>query len=144
MKAVQADAILDVDANIVQIDLAKYRSPIAAERAQISLQGPGDPKTVALLAKGPGPTYFWSLFSLRNTTDKELDFVIEIETQRFVGSGLFPVKPLSNSVLGATATNGQGLVISDGSTAKTLAFHIGPKEIFNIAIESPTVELRAT
>ena len=144
MKAVRADAILDVDANSVQIDLGKYRSPIAAERAQISLQGPGDPKTVALLAKGPGPTYFWSLFSLRNTTDKGLDFVIEIDTQRFVGSGLFPVKPLSNSVLGATATNGQSLAISDGSTANTLAFHIGPKEIFNIAIESPTVELPAT
>ena len=144
MASAHAEAILDVDANVVQIDLSKYRSPIAAERAQISLQGPGDPKTVALLAKGPGPTYFWSLFSLRNTTDKTLDFVIEFDTQRFIGSGIFPVKQLSNSVLGATATNGQSLVTSDGTLAKTLAFHIAPKEIFNIAVESPTVELQAT
>ena len=138
-----ADAILDVDANTTQIDLAKYRSPIAAERPQISLQGPGDPKTVALEAKGPGPTYFWSLFSFRNTSAKALDFVIEFNTDRFVGSGIFPVKPIANSVLGAVATNAQSLTLSSGNTGKMLSFRVAPKEIFNVAIESPTVELQA-
>ena len=138
-----ADAILDVDANTTQLDLAKYRSPIAAERPQISLQGPGDPKTIALEAKGPGPTYFWSLFSFRNTSDKPLDLVVEFTTERFVGSGIFPVKPIANSVLGAVATNGQNLSVSNVNTGKTLSFRVAPKEIFNIAIESPTVDIQA-
>lgn len=144
IKYATADAILDVDANTVQVDLAKYRSPIAAERPNISLQGPSDPKTIALQAKGPGPTYFWSLFSFRNSTDKTLDFIIELESQRFISSGLWNVNPLTNSVLSATATNGQSLSAEASTTAKILVFHIAPKEIFNIAIESPTVELQAT
>ncbi len=144
MKPVHADAILDVDANTTQINLEKFRSPIAAERQQISLQGPGDSAKITLDAKGPGPTYFWSLFSFRNTTDNALDLVIEFDSQKFVGSGLFPVRPLSNSVLGATATKRQSLLTESGATAKTVAFRVEPKDIFNIAIESPTVELQAT
>ena len=138
-----ADAILDVDANTVQLDLAKFRSPIAAEREDISLQGPGDSKKTALIAKGPGPTYFWSLFSFRNTTDRPLDFVMVFDSERFVGSGLLPVKSLANPVLGATATNGQGLVASESNDGTTYSFRVAPKEIFNIAIESPTVELQS-
>ena len=144
MNPVHADAILDVDANTIQIDLAKFRSPIAAERQQISLQGPGDPSKVTLDAKGPGPTYFWSLFSFRNTTDKALDLVIEFDSQRFVGTGVLSVKPLVNSVLGAAATKGQSLLAGSSTTSKTITFQVGPKDIFNIAIESPTVELQAT
>jgi diguanylate cyclase (GGDEF)-like protein len=144
LKPVFADAILNVDAKTNQVDLSNYRSPIAAERSKISLQGPGDPKTVALEAKGPGPTYYWSLFSFRNTTDQPLDFVMVIEEQPFVGSGLLPVRPIKNSVISASATNGQELSASSNSVSKTFSFHVLPKEIFNIAIESPTVDLKST
>ncbi len=139
-----ADTILDVDASTAQVELSKFRSPIAAERSKISLQGPGDPKTVALEAKGAGPTYFWSLFSFRNTTDHALDFVLDVEGQRFTGSGLLPVKSLHNTVLSATATNSQDLIAGESATAKTFSFHMMPKETFNVAIESPTVDLQAT
>ncbi len=139
-----AEAILDVDANTVQVDLSKYRSPIAAERAQISLQGPGDPKKVTLQARGPGPTYYWSLFSFENKTDRPLDFVLDVEQQLFVGSGLLPVKPIRSPLLSALATNGQALVQTNVSSAKTFAFQVAPREIFNIAIETPTADLQAT
>jgi diguanylate cyclase (GGDEF)-like protein len=144
LKPLFADAILDVDAKTVQVDLSNYRSPIAAERSKISLQGPGDPKTVSLEAKGPGPTYFWSLFSFHNTTDQPLDFVMDIESQPFVGSGILPVRPIKSSVVSASATNGQELSANDNSVSKTFSFHILPKEIFNIAVESPTIELKST
>ena len=144
LKPVFADAILNVDAKTIQVDLSNYRSPIAAERPKISLQGPGDPKTISLEAKGPGPTYFWSLFSIHNTTDQPLDFVMDIESQPFVGSGILPVRPIKSSVIGASATNGQELSVNDNSVSKTFSFHVLPKEIFNIAIESPTVELKST
>ena len=139
-----AEAILDVDANTIQVELSKYRSPIGAERAQISLQGPGDPKKVTLQARGPGPTYYWSLFSFENKTDRPLDFILDVEQQVFVGSGLLPVKPIRSPLLGAVATNGQALVQTNVSSAKTFAFQIAPREIFNIAIETPTADLQAT
>ena len=144
LKPVFADAILDVDVKTNQVDLSNYRSPIAAERSKISLQGPGDPKTVSLQAKGPGPTYFWSLFSIHNTTDQALDFVMDIEEQPFVGSGILPVRPIKNAVISAAATNGQELNANSNSVSKTFSFHVLPKEIFNIAIESPSVELKST
>ena len=139
-----AEAILDVDANTIQVELSKYRSPIGAERAQISLQGPGDPKKVTLQARGPGPTYYWSLFSFENKTDRPLDFILDVEQQVFVGSGLLPVKPIRSPLLGAVATNGQALVQTNVASAKTFAFQIAPREIFNIAIETPTADLQAT
>ena len=58
-----AEAILNVDAKTTQVDLAPYRTPIAAERDQISIQGPGDARPLELKAKGPGPTFYWSLYS---------------------------------------------------------------------------------
>lgn len=139
-----AEAILDVDSNTIQVELSKYRSPIGAERAQISLQGPGDPKKVTLQARGPGPTYYWSLFSFENKTDRPLDFILDVEQQVFVGSGLLPVKPIRSPLLGAVATNGQALVKTNVASAKTFAFQIAPREIFNIAIETPTADLQAT
>ena len=141
---VYAEAILDVDANTVQVELSKFRSPIAAERAQITLQGPGDSKKVTLQAVGKGPTYFWSLYSFENKSDRPLDFVLNIEQQVFVGSGLLPVKSINKPVLGAVATNGQDLVQKNSAFAKTFTFQIRPREIFNIAVESSTVELQAT
>ncbi len=144
LRSASADSILDVNAKTVQVDLSNYRSPIAAERSKISLQGPGDPKAVALEAKGPGPTYFWSLFSFHNTTDHPLDFVIDTEVQPFVGSGILPVRPIANPIISAVATNGQELSANDSSVSKTFGFHVMPKETFNIAIESPTVDLKTT
>ena len=141
---VYAEAILDVDANTVQVELSKFRSPIAAERAQITLQGPGDPKKVTLQAVGKGPTYFWSLYSFENKSDRPLDFVLNIEQQVFVGSGLLPVKSINKPVHGAVATNGQEMVEKNSSFAKTFAFQIRPREIFNIAIESSSADLQAT
>jgi diguanylate cyclase (GGDEF)-like protein/PAS domain S-box-containing protein len=139
-----AEAILDVDANTVQVELSKFRSPIAAERAQITLQGPGDPKKVTLKAIGPGPTYYWSLYSFENKSDRPLDFVLDVEQQVFVGSGFLPVKRINSPVLGAVATNGQELVQNNSASSKTFAFQIAPRQIFNIAIESPTVDIQAT
>ena len=144
LNPVFADAILDVNAKTIQVDLSNYRSPIAAERSKISLQGPGDPKTVSLEAKGPGPTFFWSLFSFQNTTDQPLDFVMDIEVQPFVGSGILPVRPIANPVISAAATNGQELSANYNPVSTTFSFHVLPKEIFNIAIESPTVDLKST
>jgi diguanylate cyclase (GGDEF)-like protein/PAS domain S-box-containing protein len=142
--SVLAEAILDVDANTIQVELSKFRSPIAAERAQITLQGPGDPQKVKLQAVGKGPTYFWSLYSFENKTDRPLDFVLNIEQEVFVGSGLLPVTSINKPVLGVVATNGQDMVQKNSSFAKTYAFQIRPREIFNIAVESSTVEIQAT
>jgi diguanylate cyclase (GGDEF)-like protein len=144
MASAHAEAIFDVTADTNAIDLAKFRNAIAAERPDIALQGPGDATSTRLQAKGPGPTYYWSLFSFRNTSDTAQDFVIEFDSQKFVGSGFLNIKKLANPVLSVSATAGHSVTVDQSSASRSIGFQVAPKQIFNIAIESPTVELQAT
>ncbi|MDE2446721.1 MAG: sensor domain-containing phosphodiesterase [Alphaproteobacteria bacterium] len=140
----RAESILDVTAESNQVDLAKFRNAIAAERPDISLQGPGDASVTPLKAKGPGPTFYWSLYSFRNTSDQPLNLVVEFDTQKFVGSGYLDIKNLSNPVLGVSATGGQTFTQQSSVLSDAISFEVKPKQIFNIAVEGSTIELQAT
>jgi diguanylate cyclase (GGDEF)-like protein len=137
--------ILDVDQNSNEIDLAKYREPIAAERASINVQGPTDPTPATLKGQGPGPTYYWSLFSFHNTTDHDLDFSLVLTPQRFAGSGLLVVKSAGQSALGAVLTRSSTAAKFDvDGNVKSLDFHVVSKETLNIAVEGIDANLNAT
>ena len=137
--------ILDVDQNSNEVDLAKYREPIAAQRASINVQGPTDPALATLKAQGPGPTYYWSLFSFHNTTDQPLNFSLVLAPQRFAGSGLLPAKNAGQSALGAELTKGStGVVLDVDGAVKSFSFSVASKETVNIAVESLDATLNAT
>jgi diguanylate cyclase (GGDEF)-like protein len=138
--AYAANTILNVDEKTTSLDLASYRTPIAAERDKISIQGPGDPQPMQLQAKGPGPTYFWSLYSIRNKGDTDLDFVLSLDAQHFVGSGLFNIKSIGSSPVNATSTSGT-LKPADMGDVKAFAFTVAPGQTMNVAIESASSEL---
>lgn len=139
-----ADAILNVDAKTTQVDLAPYRTPIAAERAKISIQGPGDAQPLELKAKGPGPTYYWSLFSFNNSGDSDLNFVLVVEPQRFAGSGLLTVKPSDNAPIAVAATTGAPLQSSAAAGPDTYSLTVFAHKNFNIAVESREANLSAS
>jgi diguanylate cyclase (GGDEF)-like protein len=138
-----ANKILQVDDKTIFVDLAEYRTPIAAERDAISVKGPGDPQTTTLQAKGPGPTYYWSLYAIENKTDVQLDFTLAIDTHHFVGSGLMHLTAVGRSPVNALATIGELKQINSGDM-QAFAFTIPPRKTFNIAIESGSPNLEAT
>jgi diguanylate cyclase (GGDEF)-like protein len=135
--------ILQVDAKTTSVDLESYRTPIAAERDSISVRGPGDPEQTKLQAKGPGPTYYWSLYAIENKSDTELDFTLALDAQHFVGSGLVTLKPIGANPVNAQATAAV-LKSADIGDTSAFAFSILPGKTFNIAIESGSPKLDAT
>jgi len=139
-----SEAILNVDAKTTQVDLSPYRTPIAAERDQISIQGPGDAKPLELKAKGPGPTFYWSLYSLNNNTDTNLEFILAVEPQRFAGSGLIDIRSSTTAPISATATDGLALEGSDVIDFKIYSITVPAHKTYNIAIENGTSELSAS
>ncbi len=143
-EVIAADAILNVDAKTNQVDLALYRTPIAAERSSISIQGPGDPQPLELKAKGLGPTYYWSLFSFNNAGAVDLNFILAIEPQKFSGSGLLSVKSIANAPVAAVSTNGVSLESDDIASLKTYNFTVPANKTFNIAIENNAPDLSAS
>lgn len=141
--AAAADAILAIDADTVSVDLANFRSPIAAERDKISIRGPGDAQPMQLQAKGPGPTYFWSLYSMQNKADKELDFVLVLDTHHFGNSGLMSLNVLGTRPVNAVSTSSV-LKSADIGDMRAFAFTVAPGKTMNIAIESASPRLDAT
>ena len=88
-----AIGVLDVDDKVNGIDISKAGEPLATDRAVINVQGPQEAEKTKLVAKGPGPSYYWSLFSLHNVTDAPLDFILVVDGQYFAGSGSLKVAP---------------------------------------------------
>jgi diguanylate cyclase (GGDEF)-like protein len=140
---IAADKILEVDAKTTFVNLETYRTPIAAERDSISVRGPGDAEPTKLQAKGPGPTYFWSLYAIQNKSDVELDFALALDPQHFVGSGLINLKPIGQNPVNAQAT-AANLKNADIGDTTAFTFSIPPGKIFNLAIESGSAKLDAS
>jgi diguanylate cyclase (GGDEF)-like protein len=134
--------VLEVDAKNPVTDLATIRAPIVAERDKISIQGPGDPQATQLQAKGPGPVYYWSLYAMRNKSDADLDFVLSLDTQHFMGSGLLSLTSIGPTPVNAVATSGILKPVELGDT-KAFAFTIPAGKTMNVAIETSGSQLSA-
>jgi diguanylate cyclase (GGDEF)-like protein len=139
-----ADGALAVDDKSDALDLAEARNPIVSQRSEISVQGPGEKAPILLKAIGPGPNFYWSLFSFQNNTDHDLTFVLAIEPQRFENSGLVAVKPAGASVLGAVMTkDATPLALGTVDGVRIAQFRVATKETTNIAVESLAPSLSA-
>ncbi len=135
--------IVNVDSNTTSIDLTDLGKSINTPNNTITLQGPGDPASVVIPAKGLGPTYFWSFYSIHNTSDLNLDFVLAIEPQRFAGSGILQMQPFGNSVIGAASTKGADVLLPfDAVDQKAFSFNIPAGQTMNVAVETNGTKLR--
>ena len=145
LPAHSASGILDVDGIINGIDISQSREPIVTERPEISVQGPQEKDKTKLLAKGPGPTYFWSLFSLNNATDAPLDFILAIDGQYFAGSGLLKTLPMGPNAVGAVLTkDSQILPIFDAGLVRGIPIHVPAHDSTNVAVESLSANVSAS
>ena len=138
-----AASIVHVDSNTTNVDLSDLGKAIIAPNNTIVLQGPGDATPVTIPAKGAGPTYYWSLFSVHNGSNVNLDFVLVVEPQRFAGSGLIQLQPFGNSVLNALSTKGADVLRPfDAVDQKAFSFSIEAGQTLNIAVETTGTKLR--
>ena len=145
MPARSASGILDVDGKTNGIDISDLREPITTDRTEISVQGPQENVKTKLLAKGPGPSYYWSLFSLNNVTDAPLDFVLAVDGQYFTGSGLLKTLPMGPNAVGAVLTKqAQVLPVFDAGLMQSIQIHVLPHDSTNVAVESLSAKISAS
>ena len=132
-----ATSILNVDQNTSALDISEFGKAVPPTKSILTIQGPGDAQAVDLVGKGPGPEFYWSLYSIHNSSDVALDFIIEVEPQHFAGSGLLRLLPFGNTAVGAVATAGPDIIKPYGNPAQSAyAFTIARGQTLNIAIES--------
>jgi diguanylate cyclase (GGDEF)-like protein len=141
---IAAESVLDVSSKASFYDLDKFRTPIAAERNKISVQGPGDEQPMELVAKGPGPAFYWSLFSFNNTDASKLDFVLGVPRQRFAGSGLLNVKQMGENSISILTTSGKPLEPLALGDMQTFDVQLEPAKTLNVAVESLSPDLVAS
>ncbi len=141
--AFAAPAIVSVDSNTTTIDLTDFGSTQKLPESKLLIAGPGDTEKVSITAKGLGPIYFWSLYSFRNTSSTDLDFVLAIEPQRFAGSGILKLQPFGNSVLAAASTKNPDVLHPFVAVdQKAYSFRISAGQTHNIAVETDGTKLR--
>ncbi|MEO9168837.1 MAG: EAL domain-containing protein, partial [Aestuariivirga sp.] len=137
LPAAAADGSLTVDAHTNGLSLNANRNPIVSDKTEISVLGPQEKNNTILKAQGPGPRYYWSLFSFENSEGTALDLVLAIEPQRFPGSGFWPVAVPGPQALDVMLTRDGSigrLQVIDG--VQTVTLHIPAKDTVNVAIES--------
>ena len=145
LPAQAASGVLDVDDKVNGIDISKAGEPLATDRVEINVQGPQEADKTKLVAKGPGPSYYWSLYSLHNVTDVPLDFVLTVKGQYFVGSGSIKVPRAGPNAVSAVLTkNSQSLPIFDAGWAQAIQVHVLPHDSTNVAIETLSPNIPAT
>ncbi len=145
LPAHSASGILDVDGRTNGLDISQFREPIVTERPEISVQGPQEKEKTKLLAKGPGPNYYWSLFSLNNVTDAPLDFVLAVDGQNFAGSGLIKILPMGADAVGAVLTKDEQVLPMFGAgLMQGIPIHVPPHDSTNVAVESLSANLSAS
>ena len=140
-----ASTVINVDSNTTSIDLTDLGSTQKLQSNTLIVAGPGDAVKANIKAKGPGPVYFWSLYSVHNTSNLNLDFVLAIEPQRFAGSGLLQLLPFGNSVYHAESTKGPDLLLPFETVDKrAFSFSIPAGQTLNFAVESNGSKLRSS
>ncbi|MEP6828322.1 MAG: sensor domain-containing diguanylate cyclase, partial [Aestuariivirga sp.] len=138
-------SVVDVDEKINGIDISNAPDPLASTRAVIIVHGPLETDRIELAAKGPGPSYYWSVFSFRNVTDAPLDFVVMIDGQYFSGSASLKVPPAGPKAISAVLTkNSQSLPIFNAGWAQAIQIHVLPHDSTNVAVETSSPSIPAS
>ncbi len=133
--ATAADGMIAVDDQVNALDLSTLRNPIVSQRKDISVQGPQEKAPVTLTATGPGPSYYWSLYSFQNTTGHPLVLVMTFK----------PSASQAATALGAMLTRDNvKLVLNSQSGLQVARFQIAANDTANVAVESLEPDLKAT
>lgn len=136
-RALSATSILNVDQSTISVEIAEFGKSIAKSQSTITIQGPGDAQPADIHGKGGGPVYFWSLYSIHNSSDSNLDFVVQVEPQHFTGSGILNLEQIGEIAIGAVTTAGPDLIKPfRNQNDNAFVFSLNSGRSLNIAIQS--------
>jgi diguanylate cyclase (GGDEF)-like protein len=136
----RAQTIIDLPIRFSTIDLAGTGIPQSAQRANVSLVVPGDtPGTKVrfeLAGVGPGPTWNWMIYTIRNASPQQRNLVIQVGDQRFSASGILWPKHFWRIPDGiALSASQESLSRVPSQTGVALAFKMKPLSTLTIAVE---------
>jgi diguanylate cyclase (GGDEF)-like protein len=130
----RAEPVYDLKVLGNNASLGTSRGTITAVQSAISVEVPSGKDQVQSLdldAVGNGPEFYWSLYTLTNSTAVARDSFFVFPHRAFPGSGLFQPAPTGTLVLNAVQKSG------DKPTAKGLIPLRGPAEdVFPVHLES--------
>lgn len=140
----QAADVLNVDSRTVVTDLAPYRSQVATDQAKLSIRPPGDSQNSGLESVGTAPVYYWSYYSIRNSSDIDLSFQLAFEHQGFPGSGILSTRPAGAQIYQALITNPtRPMAIERYAASDNVAIALKPGQSISIALQSVSPDFTA-
>ena len=139
------EARIMVSDQMVSSDISDKRQLVVSGAPEVSLLGLTETAPVTLKAVGKGPKHFWSSFSLKNTTDKALNFVLSFQPQGFSGAGLLRPEMTVEQVLNAAnLRDGSAIRLVDGGAWQYAYVAVAPGDVTNVAVESNGPAISAT
>lgn len=138
--SVRAETVIEVPPRVQVIDLSVHGALVQAEKPNIAIELPETPymkrTLLGLDATGPGPSYTWTVYTVRNTSGVRRELVLAIDPQRLSGSNLFPVKPFGRKARKVISTLPPDLFASRASGMQdAYAFELPADAAMAIAIE---------
>jgi len=135
-----AQQVIDIPATFTERDLTGAGAPIAAQRQNLAIEVPGDlegTRTVLeLRGRGAGPTYNWTVFSIRNAAPTERKFVLVVDEQRFAASGVLDPLPFGVWPANIALSSGrETLERAASQTGVTATFVVKPMANVTFALE---------
>jgi diguanylate cyclase (GGDEF)-like protein len=139
----RAEPVYDVKALTDKASLGESRGTIRATQSAIAVEVPAGPGKVIGLdldAAGSGPEFFWSLYTLTNSTTTARDTFFVFPHRGFPGSGLFQPAPTGSLLLTAVQKSGdkamlKGLVPLRGPAEDVYPAHLEPGQIVTYAFQ---------
>ncbi|MCA0433374.1 MAG: GGDEF and EAL domain-containing protein [Proteobacteria bacterium] len=138
----RAEGIVEIPARLTILDLSAAATPVVTTRQNATIQIPGGsgdaPAVLQLNAKGRGPEYKWTVFTVRNSAPSQRKLVLLIEEQRFVGSGILVIKPYGVRPRALSFSAGQDqLEAEPAQGGAAVNFVIGPNATVSFGVEAP-------
>ena len=139
--SVAAETTAEIPANLGVVDLAGFATPVAANRQNVAIEVPGDlggaRQVLNLRARGQGPEYNWTVFTIHNAAPADRKLVMLVEEQRFAGSGILQLKLFGQRPQGVVFSAGQETLERESvQGGDAVAFLIKANATMTFAIEA--------
>lgn len=136
--------VFNLDSHSGVTDLAPYRIAAPVDHDKHTIQVPGDQHPTDLVSMGQAPLYYWSYYSIRNTSDVDLSFHVAIDHQGFPGSGILAVRSSGAQTYQALLTDpARPLSIERNPSLDSFRISLKPGQAVSIALQSVSPDISA-
>jgi diguanylate cyclase (GGDEF)-like protein len=140
----RAADVLSINSRTEITDLAPYANAVTANQGKLTIQPTTDPQPSNLESLGKAPTYYWTYYSIRNTSDVDLSFNVAVDHQGFPGSGILAIRAAGAQTYQALLTNPvRPLTIERNLGLDYFQVSIKPGQVVSIALQSASPDFGA-